>query len=140
MRYRISGRRPTAPARLGIARLRLAVLAAGCVALAGTAAMAQSKYPGTTLSPTPAPVAPIARPVAPPVAQAAPATPETNAAATRLADSLPLDATTRDLRNRLPADPHAVERKLGLREPHGTRVDMRGRTPTPKEIVDALAH
>jgi hypothetical protein len=116
------------------------------VALVGATAQAQSKYPGTTLAPSTVPTAPPPRPAAippvatPPPAQAAPAPAENNTAVARLADSLPLDPATRDLRNRLPADPRGIERRLGLREPHGPRVDMRGRTPTPKEIADALAH
>ncbi len=123
-----------------------------CTALASAAALAQSKNPGTTLGPsysappsyTPTPSyspPPVARPVVPPpVAAAPPASPEPDGAARRLAETLPLDPATRDLRNREPADVPGVIRELGLRVPHGTRVDLRGRTPTPKEIADALAH
>ena len=62
-----------------------------------------------------------------------------NPDAERLAQSLPLDPTTRELRDQLPPNPPATEARLGLREPQGPAIDMRGRTPTPREIVDALA-
>ena len=57
----------------------------------------------------------------------------------RLAQSLPLDPQTRELRDQMPADPHGTERRLGLREPRGPATDLRGHTPSPREIVDALA-
>lgn len=69
----------------------------------------------------------------PPVARAG------NADAERLAQSLPLDPQTRELRDRMPPDPRGIERRLGLREPHGPATDLRGRAPSPREIVDALA-
>ena len=69
----------------------------------------------------------------PPVARAG------NPDAERLAQALPLDPQTRELRDRMPADPRGIERRLGLREPHGPAADLRGRTPSPREIVDALA-
>ena len=132
--------------------MRLIFLVLACAALPSAAAMAQSKNPGTTLSPdyspapsyspgsipTPPPV--VHRVVPPPAASTPPTSAEADGSARRLAETLPLDPATRDLRNREPADVHAVIRQLGLREPHGTRVDLRGRTPTPKEIADALAH
>ena len=62
-----------------------------------------------------------------------------NPDAERLAQSLPLDPNTRDLRDQMPANPRGTEARLGLREPRGPAIDMRGRTPTPREIVDALA-
>jgi hypothetical protein len=115
-----------------------------CVAIASPAALAQSKNPGTTLSPPSAPspyVAPPVRLAVPPPAVASPpATAEGDGSARRLAATLPLDPTTRDLRNRLPADVQGTIHRLGLREPHGTRTDLRGHAPTPKEIADALAH
>lgn len=63
----------------------------------------------------------------------------TNPDAERLAQTLPLDPQTRGLQDQEPANPQAVERRLGLREPHGPVTDLRGRTPTPRDIVNALA-
>lgn len=62
-----------------------------------------------------------------------------NPDAERLAQSLPLEPSTRELQDQLPPNPRATEARLGLREPQGPATDMRGRTPTPREIVDALA-
>ena len=62
-----------------------------------------------------------------------------NPDAERLAQTLPLDPQTRELRDQMPPDPLGAERRLGLREPRGPATDLRGRTPSPREIVDALA-
>lgn len=62
-----------------------------------------------------------------------------NPDAERLAQSLPLDPQTRELRDQMPADPRGTERRLGLREPRGPATDLRGRAPSSREIVDALA-
>ncbi len=62
-----------------------------------------------------------------------------NSDAERLAQTLPLDPQTRELRDQMPADPRGTERQLGLREPHGPATDLRGHTPSPREIVNALA-
>ena len=62
-----------------------------------------------------------------------------NPDAERLAQSLPLDPQTRELRDQMPADPRGAERRLGLREPRGPATDLRGRTPSTREIIDALA-
>ena len=62
-----------------------------------------------------------------------------NPDAERLAQTLPLDPQTRELRDQMPPDPRGTERRLGLREPRGPATDLRGRTPSPREIVDALA-
>jgi len=62
-----------------------------------------------------------------------------NPDAERLAQTLPLDPQTRELRDQMPADPRGTERRLGLREPHGPVTDLRGHTPSPREIVNALA-
>ena len=62
-----------------------------------------------------------------------------NPEAERLARTLPLPPETRELRDGVPADRVGTERRLGLREPRGQATDMRGRTPSPREIVDALA-
>jgi len=62
-----------------------------------------------------------------------------NPDAERLAQTLPLDPQTRELRDQMPADPRGTERRLGLREPHGPATDLRGRAPSPREIVNALA-
>lgn len=86
--------------------------------------------------PAPAPQA-MPQPAAQP---AAPAGAESDAEARQLAQRLPLPPATRDLQNRLPADVLGTERQLGLRRPNGPRVDMRGRTPSPEEIANALAH
>jgi len=74
------------------------------------------------------------RPI-PPAATPRPGNPD----AERLAQSLPLDPQTRELRDQMPSDPRGTERRLGLREPRGPATDMRGRTPSPREIIDALA-
>lgn len=76
---------------------------------------------------------PAARPPPPPGPQAG------NPDAERLAQTLPLDPQTRELRDQMPPDPRGAERRLGLREPRGPATDLRGRTPSPREIVDALA-
>lgn len=52
--------------------------------------------------------------------------------------ALPLDPATRNLRNQLPADPQAVKRQLGLRDPVGPVTDLRGHTPSPQEIANGL--
>lgn len=114
------------------------------VTIMGPPAIAQSKNPGTTLSPpsaaSPYVAPPVRMAVPPPAAVFSSADAEADGAARRLAASLPLDPATRDLRNRLPADVQGTIYQLGLRIPHGSRTDLRGHTPTPKEIVDALAH
>lgn len=82
------------------------------------------------------------RPYAPPAPRPMPpaAAPQGgNPDAERLARTLPLDPQTRELRDQMPADPRGAERRLGLREPRGAATDLRGRTPSPREIVDALA-
>jgi len=86
-----------------------------------------SSYPSPSYMPPRAP-----RPL-PPAARAG------NPDAERLAQSLPLDPQTRELRDQMPADPRGTERRLGLREPHGPATDLRGRAPSPREIVNALA-
>lgn len=63
----------------------------------------------------------------------------TNPDAARLAQTLPLDPQTAGLQNQEPPDPRGVERRLGIREPRGPATDMRGRTPSPRDIVNALA-
>ena len=74
-----------------------------------------------------------------PPAFAPPAARAGNPDAERLAQSLPLDPQTRELRDQMPADPRSTERRLGLREPRGPATDLRSHTPSPREIVDALA-
>ena len=87
------------------------------------------------------PSAPPLRPYyRPPVSRPAPPSPQAgNPDAERLAQTLPLDPQTRELRDQMPPDPRGTERRLGLREPRGPVIDLRGRTPSPQEIVDALA-
>lgn len=122
-------------------------LAAGLALLAVplNAAMAQ-KNTGPVLPTFPpgmaAPAAPRAAPPAAayaPPPSAAPAPRSGNPDVERLAQALPLDPQTRELRDQLPSDPRGTGQRLGLREPRGPAVDMRGRTPSPREIVDALA-
>lgn len=80
------------------------------------------------------------RPYAVPAPQPMPPAPQAgNPDAERLARTLPLDPQTRELRDQMPADPRGAERRLGLREPRGPATDLRGRTPSSREIVDALA-
>lgn len=80
------------------------------------------------------------RPYTPPAPRPMPPAPQAgNPDAERLAQTLPLDPQTRELRDQMPADPRGAERRLGLREPRGPATDLRGRTPSPREIVDALA-
>jgi hypothetical protein len=88
------------------------------------------------IPPTAAPM----RPVLPPPVAAPPAPVEADNSARSLAQQLPLDPATRDLRNRLPADVPGTIRRLGLRVPQGPRTDMRGRTPSAQEVTNALAH
>lgn len=87
------------------------------------------------------PSTPPPRPYYPsPAPRAAPPGPQAgNPDAERLAQTLPLDPQTRELRDQMPPDPRGTERRLGLREPRGPATDLRGRTPSPQEIVDALA-
>lgn len=79
------------------------------------------------------------RPYAAPAPRPTPAPQAGNPDAERLARTLPLDPQTRELRDQMPADPRGAERRLGLREPRGPATDLRGRTPSSREIVDALA-
>lgn len=80
------------------------------------------------------------RPYAAPAPQPMPPAPQAgNPDAERLARTLPLDPQTREMRDQMPADPRGAERRLGLREPRGPATDLRGRTPSSREIVDALA-
>jgi hypothetical protein len=44
----------------------------------------------------------------------------------------------RDLKDKLPPDPKAVIRQLGLRDEPARRLDIRDRTPSVEEIVQAL--
>jgi hypothetical protein len=44
----------------------------------------------------------------------------------------------RDLKDKLPPDPKAVIRQLGLRDEPARRIDFRDRTPTVEDIVQAL--
>ena len=108
-----------------------------------TAAWAQKNsgplLPLDTPPSRPAYVPPAYNPAAPrPVPQAA-GPGGNNPDAARLAQTLPLDPQTAGLQNQEPPDPHGVERRLGIREPRGPATDMRGRTPSPRDIVNALA-
>lgn len=65
--------------------------------------------------------------------------PGRNPQAEQLSERLPLDAQTRDLRDQLPADTRETQRRLGLHPARGPVTDLRGHTPTPGEIANALA-
>ena len=122
------------------------------VAAAGFIILAMSLHPATAqkntgptlptfppaMTPRPAPPMPMA-PTALPTTAPQPGPRGGNPDAERLAQSLPLDPQTRELRDQMPADPRGIERRLGLREPRGPATDLRGRNPSPREIVDALA-
>lgn len=126
---------------------RLAIL--GAVALGIAVPAWAQKNSGPLLSASPPAYAPPSyappsyapRPYYPPPApQPPPPGPQGgNPDAERLAQTLPLDPQTRELRDQMPPDPRGIERRLGLREPRGPATDLRGRTPTAREIVDALA-
>ena len=119
--------------------------------LAFAAAADAQKYPGATIptgpqvpysapSPYSTPyMAPVRPQVTIPALPATPAGQEGDAAAARVAQSLPLDPAVRDLRDHLPPNVPAVERALGLRPPRGPATDLRGGTPSPRDIVNALA-
>lgn len=119
---------------------------AGLLALAAAPALSQDKNTGPLLPTQPAYRPPPARP-APLPPRGAPvggqsggqSGAQSNPQAEQLSQSLPIDPATRDLRDDRPADVAGTERRLGLREPRGPRADLRGRTPSSREIVDALA-
>ena len=123
---------------------RPAILAALALASIPAVGWAQ-KNSGDLIPVTPPPsaAAPVYRaPPAPVVARVAPPAPAGqghNPVVEAQAQALPLDPATRELTNREPADIHGVERRLNLRETHGQRTDLRGHTPSTREIVDALA-
>jgi hypothetical protein len=128
-------------ARLNIPSLAAIVLIGGM----GTPALAQ-KNSGPLLPITPPYASPpqyAAPPYSSPPYTSSPPRPSLaragNPDAERLAQSLPLDPQTRELRDQMPADPRGTERRLGLREPRGPATDLRGRAPSSREIVDALA-
>ena len=64
---------------------------------------------------------------------------DANATASRMAGSLPLDPAIRSLRDRLPPDVAGLRRQLGLVAPRTAGTDLRGRTPSKAEILDAIA-
>ncbi len=57
----------------------------------------------------------------------------------RLARALPIEPWLHDLEDRLPSDPLAVERALGLRRPVGATTDLRDGVPDVKRLLHALA-
>lgn len=126
-------------ARLGI----LGVVALGIAVPAWAQKNSGPLLPTSPPAYAPPPYAPPSyapRPSYPPPAPQPPPGPQAgNPDAERLAQTLPLDPQTRELRDQMPPDPRGIERRLGLREPRGPATDLRGRTPTPREIVDALA-
>jgi hypothetical protein len=85
--------------------------------------------------PRPAPFAPPSAAALPPQAPA-----ETDSEAAQLADRLPLDPSTRDLRNQLPPDVPGTIRQLRLRVPNGSRVNLTSHRPSSAEILNALTH
>ena len=56
-----------------------------------------------------------------------------------MANDLPLDSATRNLSDTMPTQPAIIERHLGLRRTQVAATDMRNRSPSPAEIVQALA-
>jgi hypothetical protein len=56
-----------------------------------------------------------------------------------MANDLPLDSASRNLSNTMPTQPAIIERHLGLRRTQVAATDMRNRSPSPAEIVQALA-
>ncbi len=73
-------------------------------------------------------------------ATAARTEPERDLDAAALARRLPLDPAIGNLRDTLPADIPEAMRQLGLHPTEGVRMDLRGRSLTTEEIVNALAH
>jgi hypothetical protein len=59
-------------------------------------------------------------------------------AVTKAARELPLDPAVKTMNDTMPYDAAAVEHRLGLHRPRVAGIDMRQRTLTPAEIVDAL--
>lgn len=124
---------------------RLAVLGAVALGIAAPAWAQKNSGPLLPAKPPayapPAHASPSYAPHQPsyPAARPPPGAQGGNPDAERLAQTLPLDPQTRELRDQLPPDPRGTERRLGLREPRGPATDLRGRTPSPREIVDALA-
>ena len=146
-------------ARLSILNAALIGIVAGMASPAGAQKNSGPLLPTTPqyapsrIPPDPYVTAPYARPsyAPPPFAPPSYPSPSTrpvpsvaapragNPDAERLAQTLPLDPQTRELRDQMPADPRGTERRLGLRDPRGPAPDLRGRAPSPREIVDALA-
>jgi hypothetical protein len=56
-----------------------------------------------------------------------------------MANALPLDSATRNLSDTMPTQPALIERHLGLRRTQVAATDMRNRSPSSAEIVQALA-
>ena len=112
------------------------LLTASVFALAASAAVAQDKNSGVLL-----PTQPAARPAPAVRPYAAPRPPAggTNPQAEQLSQTLRIDPATADLRDNRPADVAGTEGSLGLRPSRGPHTDLRGRTPSSREIVDALA-
>jgi len=114
-----------------IKRKHALMLLCATVPIAAFAQSKQSSYPTT-----PPPAAPQAAAPAP-----KPAVPDAggkNPAALKAAEKLPLDPATKAIRDRVPPNPKAIERQLGLREPVGPKVNFEGRNPSKQEIVNAL--
>ncbi len=113
---------------------------AACALVGVGPAMAQ-KNSGPLLPTAPPPFARPAPAYQPPPLQPQPSRAQAgaNPDVERQAQALPIDPQTRELRDQMPADPRGIERRLGLREARGPATDLRGRTATSREIVDALA-
>lgn len=126
---------------LGIAAPAWAQKNSGPLLPTSPPAYAPPAYAPPAYAPPPPASPPFARrPYAVPAPQPMPPAPQAgNPDAERLARTLPLDPQTREMRDQMPADPRGAERRLGLREPRGPATDLRGRTPSSREIVDALA-
>jgi len=59
-------------------------------------------------------------------------------AAWKVEQATGLPPELRDLKDQVPPNANELIRRLGLHDDPATRVDFRGRTPTPEEIVEAL--
>ena len=96
--------------------------------------------PTEPYAPAPRPYIPPPQRVVPPPSYQPPAAPRDggNPDVERQAQALPIDPRDRELRDQMPADPRGIERRLGLQERRGPATDLRGRTASAREIVDAL--
>jgi hypothetical protein len=118
--------------------LYLTVMAAASAQIVAPSPSAKAPSP-TYAPPSYVPASPAQRAPLPPAALPPPSTVGGgDAGARQLENTLPLDPATRNLQDQVPPNPGAVERQLGLRQPVGPVTDLRGRAPSPQEIVNGL--